>query len=157
WLDHSTAASAAACGAAAEVPANGRGRHRLGNGTTAIRSGLGCFELGPHELYETRCCSASTAPTATTSGPSAGNATLPGVVVQLTQPPSDPRWTAAALPPVSFRLTAYVRRAFGWNRTTAQRGPPSSRRSRPTSSPLAASRTITSSSAPACHDSSTET
>ena len=50
WRDHHRAASAAAWGAAAEVPEKGRGRHRLGMGIGATRSGLGAFEFGPHEL-----------------------------------------------------------------------------------------------------------
>ena len=47
---HSSAAIAAACGAAAEVPAKARGRHKLGKGTSATRSGFGNLELGPQEL-----------------------------------------------------------------------------------------------------------
>src|SRR5438874_2222167 len=75
--DHHRAAKAAACGAAADVPENGRSRHRHGNGTTATKSGLGRREFGPHELYGARLPLGSTAPTATTRLPSAGKATLP--------------------------------------------------------------------------------
>ena len=48
--DHHRAARAAACGAAADVPENGFDRHRLGKGTGATTSGLGCREFGPQEL-----------------------------------------------------------------------------------------------------------
>src|SRR5262245_44291134 len=74
WRDQRSAASAAACGAAAEVPANGcSGRQRLGKGTVAVRSGLGAGPLGPCELYAWRFPFSSTAPTATTTAPSPGN------------------------------------------------------------------------------------
>jgi hypothetical protein len=45
-----SAAMAAAWGADAEVPEKGRGRHRLGKGTGATRSGFGRLEFGPQEL-----------------------------------------------------------------------------------------------------------
>ena len=54
--DHQTAASPVACAAAAEVPAKGRGRQKLANGTGAARSGLGRLEFGPQELYDSRAC-----------------------------------------------------------------------------------------------------
>src|SRR5262245_9755441 len=77
WRDQSSAASAPACGAAAEVPAKGRPRQRLGKGTVATKSGFTAPYFEPHELYATRRPDASTAPTATTSEPSPGKGMLP--------------------------------------------------------------------------------
>src|SRR3954447_7487472 len=71
------AASPAACGAAADVPANALPRQAVGTGTGATKSGFGVAEFGPHELYTARRPDASTAPTATNSAPSAGNGMLP--------------------------------------------------------------------------------
>ena len=71
------AASPAACGAAAEVPVNGWARHKVGNGTVALNSGLGRGEFGPHDEYIKRRPSSSTAATANHSGPSPGNGMLP--------------------------------------------------------------------------------
>src|SRR5262249_1529011 len=50
WRAQTRAARAAACGAAAEVPANGRGRQLLGKGTVATNSGFVPLRLGPHAL-----------------------------------------------------------------------------------------------------------
>src|SRR5438552_15776294 len=50
WRDQHNAAKEAACGAAADVPENGRDRHKLANGTGATKSGLGQREFGPQEL-----------------------------------------------------------------------------------------------------------
>src|SRR5262249_50492815 len=81
FFPHTSAASAAACGAAADVPENAcSGRHALGNGTTAHRSGLAQVPLGPHELYVCRLPLPSTAPTATTSAPSPGKGMLPDLL-----------------------------------------------------------------------------
>src|SRR6516165_12067722 len=90
-LDHRTAANPAACGAAADVPANGRSRHRLGNGTVATKSGFGSREFGPHELYGTRSPLAFTAPTVTTCAPSPGKGMLPRQVVYSSDPPRTTR------------------------------------------------------------------
>ena len=94
--DHTSAANPAACGAAADVPAKGRARHRLGNGTIATRSGLGTREFGPHELYAMRSPRASTAPTASTCAPSPGKGMLPRLVVCSSDPPRATRWNASA-------------------------------------------------------------
>src|SRR5436189_86543 len=81
WREQQSAASPATWGAAADVPVNGRSRHSVEKGTWATKSGLGSGELGPHELYDRRLPSASTAPTAMTSGPSPGKGMLPSAVV----------------------------------------------------------------------------
>src|SRR5262249_29115872 len=96
---------AAACGAAADVPENGFGRDTLGKGTAATRSGLGCREFGPHELYVRRLPSASTAPTAMTSGPSPGNGMLPRAGERSRLAPRLTRWNAPGLPPARRRRT----------------------------------------------------
>ena len=73
----------------------------LGKGVVATRSGLVFDELGPQALHHQRRPCPSTAPIATTSGPSPGKQTLaPGVVcasvafvvVTWKVPAGPPRW-----------------------------------------------------------------
>src|SRR5204862_100865 len=83
-------------GAAAEVPANGRVRHALWNGTGATRSGLVRHETEPQALYDVRLLSRPTAPTVMTSAPSAGNTTLPADVVSRKPACRAARWNGPA-------------------------------------------------------------
>jgi 4-amino-4-deoxy-L-arabinose transferase-like glycosyltransferase len=91
--DQTRAARAAACGAAADVPANGcSSRQAQGNGTAATRSGLTGLAALPQELYANRRPRRSTAPTAITSGPSPGKGMLPSRATCCNRPPRATRW-----------------------------------------------------------------
>jgi len=99
WRDQTRAASAAACGAAAEVPAKGRAAPttREGHRRHEVR-------FGPAPLGTAGSCTPGagrphpTAPTARTSGPSPGEGMLPGKWRERRPPPSTTRWKPPAVP-----------------------------------------------------------